>query len=110
MSDIGTFAVDSGELRKEAREWSVRQRRLVEAEDLADNGLAKGYKFGLLAQNAGLGDEHDRFISSMVTALGQGISTFDYLRAALRSTANAYDGVDATVSESHTDLRRRLPR
>lgn len=109
MSDIGTFAVDSSELRVEALEWSARRLRLVGARGLADNGVDQGYRFGLLARNAGLNDEHDRFISAIVRAMDQGAATFDYLQAALTATANAYDGVDATVAESHDDLRRRLP-
>lgn len=110
MTDLGSFSVESGELREESTEWRARKRHLTQARALADNGLAKGYKFGFFANAAGLDDFHDEYIQAMVDALDDGEATFDYIAAALASTANAYDGVDATSAESAEALKRRLPR
>ena len=68
MTDLGSFSVESGELREESGEWAARQQHLSEARQLADNGLYKGYKFGFFARSAGLADYHDEFISSIVRA------------------------------------------
>jgi hypothetical protein len=40
----------------------------------------------------------------MYDALGDAAATFDYLHRALVSTANDYDGTDATVATSMTEL------
>lgn len=110
MTDVGSFSVQSEELREESQEWGTRVEALTAAKGLASNGLGQGYKFGFFANQAGLGDKHDQFIRKMVDALTYGEQTFDYLEAALASTANAYDGVDSTVAESVSDLKKRLPR
>lgn len=110
MGDLGSFAVQSQELRQEGKEWQTRKQAVVDAEGLADNGAGKGYMFGFLANVAGIGDQHDEFITAITGALTNGVKTFDYMSAALISAANAYDGVDATVAESADQLKGRLPR
>ena len=110
MGDIGSFAVQSSELRQEGQEWGTRKQAVQDAHDLADNGLGKGYMFGYLANVAHLGEYHDNFISAITEAFADGVRTFDYMSAALVSAANAYDGVDSTAAESADHLRNRLPR
>ncbi len=110
MGDIGSFAVQSGELRQEGKEWQTRKQAVQDAHDLADNGVGKGYMFGYLANVAHLGDYHDHFISSITEAFADGVKTFDYMSAALESAANAYDGVDRTAAESADHLKNRLPQ
>jgi len=110
MGDIGSFAVQSRELRQESREWQTRKQAVQDAHDLADNGLGKGYMFGFLANVAHIGDYHDKFISAITEAFADGVATFDYMSAALDSAANAYDGVDSTAAESADHLRNRLPQ
>ena len=46
MTDLGSFSVQSAELREESVEWTARKQHLQDAHDLANNGLWKGYKFG----------------------------------------------------------------
>ena len=110
MGDIGSFAVQSKELRQEGQEWQTRKQAVQDAHDLADNGAGKGYMFGYLANVAHLGEYHDHFISSITEAFADGVKTFDYMSAALESAANAYDGADSTAAESADHLRNRLPR
>jgi hypothetical protein len=110
MGDIGSFAVQSRELRQEGQEWGTRKQAVQDAHDLADNGLGKGYMFGYLANVAHLGEYHDHFISTITEAFADGVRTFDYLSAALTSAADAYDGVDSTAAESADHLKDRLPR
>jgi hypothetical protein len=110
MGDIGSFAVQSRELRQEGREWQTRKQAVQDAHDLADNGVGKGYMFGFLANIAHIGEYHDQFISDISEAFADGVATFDYMSAALDSAANAYDGVDSTAAESADHLRNRLPK
>jgi len=110
MGDIGSFKVESEKLRQEGGEWTNRAGRMADAKGLAEHGKSKGYKFGLLAQNAGLPAQHDTFLDDIVQAFTDGKATFDYFAAALISAANAYDGVDATSATSHDELRKLLPR
>jgi len=110
MGDIGSFAVQSQELRQEGQEWHTRKQAVQGAHDLADNGVGKGYMFGYLANVAHLGEYHDHFVSAITEAFADGVKTFDYMSAALESAANAYDGVDSTAAESADHLKNRLPR
>jgi hypothetical protein len=110
MGDIGSFAVQSRELRQEGQEWGTRKQAVQDAHDLAGNGLGKGYMFGYLANVAHLGEYHDTFVSAITEAFADGVRTFDYMSAALTSAANAYDGVDSTAAESADHLRSRLPQ
>ena len=110
MGDIGSFAVQSRELRQEGGEWKTRKQAVQDAHDLADNGVGKGYMFGFLANLAHIGEYHDQFISDISEAFADGVATFDYMSAALESAANAYDGVDSTAAESADQLRNRLPK
>ena len=110
MTDLGSFSVQSGELREESAEWRTRKQHLREARELANNGLYQGYKFGFFGRAAGLSDRHDEFISAMVQAFHDGEDTFDFISAGLASTANAYDGADNTAAESAESLRERLPQ
>lgn len=110
MGDLGHFEVQSGELLTEAGEWVRRGTALGDAKALADNGLGQGYNMGYFARQAGLDRYHDGFIADMVQALADGERTFDFVAAALASTADAYDGADDTAAESAAALRRRLPR
>jgi hypothetical protein len=110
MGDIGSFAVQSSELRQEGQEWQTRKQAVQSAHDLAAKGTSKGYMFGFLANVAHLGEYHDHFISAITDAFADGISTFDYMSAALTSAANAYDGADSTAAESAAQLEKRLPQ
>ena len=110
MGDIGSFAVQSRELRQEGREWKTRKQAVQDAHDLADNGVGKGYMFGFLANIAHIGEYHDKFISDISEAFADGVASFVYMSAALDSAANAYDGVDSTAAESSDQLRNRLPK
>ncbi len=110
MGDIGSFAVQSRELRQEGAEWQTRKQAVQNAHDLADNGIGKGYMFGFLANIAHIGEYHDQFISAITEAFADGVATFDYMSAALDSAANAYDGVDSTAAESANHLGNRLPK
>ena len=104
-----SFQVQSDELRTESGEWERRKTALSDARGMADDGVGQGYNMGFFARQAGLDVAHDTFISSMVAAFADGVMTFDYIAAALASTANAYDDADSTTVESAADLRRRLP-
>ena len=110
MGDLGSFSVQSRELRQEGQEWGTRKQAVQDAHDLADNGIGRGYMFGYLANVAQLGEYHDHFISAITEAFADGVRTFDYMSAALISAANAYDGVDSTAAESADHLRSRLPQ
>jgi hypothetical protein len=110
MGDIGSFAVQSGQLRQEGQEWQVRKQAVQSAHDLANKGAGKGYMFGYLANVAHLGEYHDHFISAVTEAFADGVKTFDYMSAALASAANAYDGADNTAAESAGHLKNRLPQ
>jgi len=110
MGDIGSFEVQSRELRQEGQEWQTRKQAVQSAHDLADNGIGKGYMFGYLANVAHLGEYHDHFVSAITDAFADGVKTFDYMSAALTSAANAYDGADTTSAESAGHLKDRLPQ
>ena len=110
MGDLGHFEVQSAELRAESAEWTRRGTALTDAKALADNGLGQGYNMGFFARQAGLDRYHDGFVADMVQALADGVRTFDFVAAALTSTADAYDGADHTAAQSAAALRRRLPR
>jgi hypothetical protein len=110
MGDIGSFEVQSRELRQEGQEWQTRKRAVQSAHDLASHGIGRGYMFGYLANLAHLGAYHDTFIGDVTDAFADGVQTFDYLSAALTSAANAYDGADSTAAESADHLKGRLPR
>lgn len=110
MTDLGSFSVQSGELRQESAEWTRRKEHLQTAHDLANNGLYMGYKFGFFGIAAGLDDLHNDYISAINEAFHDGLDTFDFISASLVSAANAYDGADDTSAEGAGALRERLPQ
>lgn len=108
MSDLGSFEVQSEALRTEGDEWAARADQLRAARDLVTQGSGQGYNFGAAGILAHLDQAHNDYIETVLTALSDGVQTFTFMRAALHSAANAYDGADETSAVSSAKLKKRL--
>lgn len=97
MSDLGSFAVQSEKLRDHAGLWGDRERDVTKAGSTIAPGVGQGQKFGFLAGSCGVSDHYDTWSRAMAQALEDAGTSFRYLEAALGSTADGYDGADATA-------------
>ena len=97
MTDRGSFYVKSETLRRAATMWSTAAGDMKSAHDEILPGVGHGNDFGVLAGSSGVATSYDNWSTDMLTAIDKAKGNFTYLDAALTSTANDYDGVDATV-------------
>ena len=104
MTDRGSFSVQSEALRTHAGFWSTKKTQADTAADEIYPGVGMGVDFGYLAGLHGVADNYNTWTWAMYDALGDAALTFDYLHQALISTANDYDGTDATVATSMNEL------
>lgn len=104
MTDEGAFSVQSGVLRNHARHWTGKATEADAAHSTISPAVGMGDDFGYLAGLFGVADHYNEWTAEMSAALQDAAATFRYLHAALVSTANAYDGVDATVATSMVEL------
>lgn len=101
MTDRGSFKAQSDALRRAAGMWGTASGDMDKAVTEVTPGVGGGDSFGVLAGSSGVSGHYNEWSQEMLTALKTGRDNFDYLDAALTSTANDYDGVDSTVA---TDL------
>ena len=104
MTDRGSFRVQSEQLRNHAAFWTTKAGQADTAAATIEPGVGKGDDFGYLAGLNGVADNYDTWTNDMYDALGHAGDTFRYLHAALVSTANDYDGVDATAATALPEL------
>jgi hypothetical protein len=104
MTDIGSFSVQSEVLRSHAGHWTTKAADADAALTTITPAVGMGDDFGYLAGLNGVSDNYDSWTHDMSAALGDARDTFRYLHAALVSTANAYDGVDATAATAMAEL------
>jgi hypothetical protein len=108
MTDLGSFRVQTDLLREHAPFWADRATDASGARDLIETGVGQGYKFGLLAGSCGVSSRYDTWSQAMSQALTDAHDTFHWLEAALKSTADAYDGADNTSAMGYDDLDRMI--
>lgn len=104
MTDRGSFSVQSEVLRSHAGFWSTKKGQATDARTEIEPGVGMGDDFGYLAGLNDVADNYNTWTADMYAALGDAAGTFRYLRLALISTANDYDGTDATVATSMSEL------
>lgn len=108
MTDRGSFSVQSEALRTAAALWARCATDVgTVAADIAP-GVGGGDSFGVLAGSSGVAANYDTWSRAMRTALETAAKNFAYLDAALTSTADDYDGVDATVAADLGTLDRMI--
>lgn len=106
MTDRGSFRVQSEALRSHAGFWSTKAGQAESARSRIEPAVGRGDALGYLAGQNGVADNYNTWTNDMYAALDDAAGTFHYLHAALISTANDYDGTDATVATSMPDLDR----
>lgn len=108
MTDRGSFSVQSEALRHAAKMWRTAAQDMGKAADEIEPGVGGGDSFGVLAGSSGVSGHYNEWSQEMLTALQTGQANFEYLDAALTSTANDYDGVDSTVATDMDTLDRMI--
>lgn len=108
MSDLGSYRVQSKALRDAAKLWDDCSRDSARVARHLAPAVGQGDKFGVLAGSYGVSGYYNTWISAMHTAAQDAATSFDYLDAALTSTANAYDGADDTSAASMERLDRMI--
>lgn len=108
MTDRGSFSVQSEALRRAAEMWRTAATDMGKAITEIEPGVGGGDSFGVLAGSSGVSGHYDEWSQEMLTALQTGQKNFQYLDAALVSTANDYDGVDSTVATDMQTLDRMI--
>ena len=99
-----SFQVQSETLRTHATLWSGHADDVAEASTEISSAVGKGEDFGFLAGQEGVSDYYNTWSQAMATALTDAKKCFDYLEAALNSTANRSDDSDATVATDMATL------
>lgn len=108
MPDYGTFTVQSQKLREAADIWSDCAADTWRVYTDIHPAEGQGSKFGILAGSSGVSDSFDTWIAAMCTATHTASKNFYYLKVALESTANGYDGADDTAATSAETLDRMI--
>lgn len=108
MTDRGSFSVQSEALRRAAAMWATAATDMGKALTEIGPGVGGGDSFGVLAGSSGVSGHYDEWSREMQKALQTGKSNFEYLDAALVSTANDYDGTDSTVATDMQTLDRMI--
>jgi hypothetical protein len=108
MTDKGSFRVQSEALRAAADMWGTAADDMGSAETEISPGVGGGDSFGVLAGSSGVSDSYDIWSRDMLAAVQKAKGNFQYLEAALNSTANDYDGVDSTVATDMNQLDRMI--
>lgn len=108
MSDRGSFKAQSDALRAAATMWGNIAGDMGKAETEITPGVGGGDSFGVLAGSSGVSTSYDNWSASMLAAIQRAETNFAYLQDALNSTANDYDGVDATVATDMDTLDKRI--
>lgn len=98
MVDRGSFEVQSQALRAAADLWRTAAQDMGSAQTEIEPGVGGGDSFGVLAGSSGVEGHYNVWSGDMLAALQRAQANFEYLEAALDSTANDYDGVDSTVA------------
>ena len=108
MTDRGSFSVQSEALRRAAAMWRTAATDMGEALTEIEPGVGGGDSFGVLAGTCGVAAHYDEWSREMQAALQAGKANFEYLDAALVSTAHDYDGTDSTVATDMQTLDRMI--
>ncbi len=108
MTDRGSFKVQSEALRNAASMWRTIASDMGKAETEVTPGVGGGSRFGLLAGSSGVTTSYNNWSQDMLAAIQKAKKNFEYLDAALTSTANDYDGVDSTVATEIGILDKRI--
>jgi hypothetical protein len=104
MTDYGSFTVQSNKLREAADIWSDCAADTWRVYTDISPAVGQGDKFGILAGSSGVSASYDTWVEAMATAARTASKNFYYLKAALESTANGYDGADDTSATSMRTL------
>lgn len=99
-----SFQVQAETLRAHALLWEGHSGDVSTARETIDPAIGKGVDFGYLAGLEGVAGHYDTWSRAMGVALDDAKRCFDYLTAALRSTANDYDDSDQTVATDFATL------
>ncbi|MCW2853265.1 MAG: hypothetical protein JWM84_2929 [Nocardioides sp.] len=62
-------------------------------------GSGQGHQFGWFAQRAGIDSQHNQFISSMISAMSNGVYQLHCVAEALRHTAKDFGATDTSVAD-----------
>lgn len=108
MSDRGSFKAQSDALRAAATMWGDIAGDMGKARTEIVPGVGGGDSFGVLAGSSGVSTSYDNWSAAMLTAIERAEANFRYLQDSLNSTADDYDGVDATVAADMATLDRRI--
>ncbi len=103
-----SYQVQTETLRQHATLWDGHATDVSKAKTTIAPGVGKGDDFGYLAGLNEVADHYDTWSNAMSKALADAKNCFDYLEAALISTANAYDDSDATVATDMATLDRMI--
>lgn len=103
-----SFAVESENLRTQAKLWSGRAADCVTVQNDCASAIGQGRAFGFMAGANGVTRMYDRWTADINNCLSDAAYSFRYLDAALVSTANEYDDSDATAAESAAALDKKL--
>jgi len=103
-----SFQVQSETLRTHAKLWAGHASDVSDASSTIAPAVGKGDDFGYLAGLNQVADNYDTWSQAMADALADAKKCFDYLEAALNSTANAYDASDATAATDMATLDRMI--
>lgn len=103
-----SFQVQTQTLRHHATVWSGHASDVAEARTTIASAVGKGDDFGYLAGLNQVAENYDTWSRAMDQALADAQRCFDYLEAALVSTANGYDDSDATAATDVAALDRMI--
>lgn len=110
MTDLGSFSAETQSMREQATFWSDRATNADDGRLKIVSGWGKGYQFGFLAGKApaDVTSQYNTWVSAMFTAALDASTTATYLKAAMDSAANAYDGADNTVATDMATLDKMI--
>jgi len=103
-----SFKVESDNLRHQAAIWAGAKVDADNVRQTLSVTVGQGDAFGVMAGSMGVSRRYNEWTSDMDNALTDASYSFDYLDAALTSTANGYDESDATASTSIDVLDRKI--
>ncbi len=102
------FKVEADNLRRQASLWTDRRGDVGEVKGTISVGFGQGSSFGFMAGGAGVKAMYDEWTSDVENCLIDAAYSFDYLARALVSTANDYDGTDATSATRSSVLDKLI--
>ncbi|WP_134738336.1 hypothetical protein [Nocardioides sp. 503] len=94
-----TLKASLEDLAEAAAGWDGVSAEVSTASKELFNGSGQGFQFGWFAQRAGIDSQHDQFISSMISAMSNGVYQLHCMAEALRHTAKDFGATDASVAD-----------